>query len=321
MHLVMFQVLDRQPFDVVAGEIVPSGPWLPPPPEEAGWKDTVQAGPGEITRVIARFEDYTGKFAYHCHILEHEDHEMMRQFQTVECGNGVVEPGEQCDDTNREDGDCCSSSCQFEPAGSFCPGDGNVCTDDVCDGAGSCSHAYNTASCHDGSPCTVGEMCHQGVCTPRGMLSCHGADVCSPPSPEDADADGISHTCDNCPATPNFDQADLDQDGVGDACDSCPNVGNFHQSDGDGNGIGDACQCGDVTGDGFTNATDALTIARGQVGPHHPHFEKCDVNGDTLCNVTDALAIARGHVSSTHQEQHCAAYMGHLGTGHHGMRP
>ena len=40
-------------------------------------------GPNEILRVIARFEDYKGKYAYHCHILEHEDHEMMRQFQTV----------------------------------------------------------------------------------------------------------------------------------------------------------------------------------------------------------------------------------------------
>ena len=39
--------------------------------------------PLEILRVIARFEDYTGQYAYHCHILEHEDHEMMRQFQVV----------------------------------------------------------------------------------------------------------------------------------------------------------------------------------------------------------------------------------------------
>jgi hypothetical protein len=33
--------------------------------------------------VIARFENYMGKYAYHCHVLEHEDHEMMRQFQTT----------------------------------------------------------------------------------------------------------------------------------------------------------------------------------------------------------------------------------------------
>jgi spore coat protein A len=83
MHLVFFQVLDRQPFELIDGDVVPIGDPIPPADNEAGWKDTVQVGPQEIVRVIARFEDYEGKFAYHCHILEHEDHEMMRQFQTV----------------------------------------------------------------------------------------------------------------------------------------------------------------------------------------------------------------------------------------------
>jgi spore coat protein A len=83
MHLVFFQVLDRQPFDVVGGEIVPIGVPVPPDSSEAGWKDTAAVNPQEILRVIARFEDYTGLYAYHCHILEHEDHEMMRQFEVV----------------------------------------------------------------------------------------------------------------------------------------------------------------------------------------------------------------------------------------------
>ncbi len=83
MHLVMFQVLDRQDFVMDGDEVIPIGERVPPPPEEAGWKDTVQARPGQITRVIASFEDYNGLFAYHCHILEHEDHEMMRQFRTT----------------------------------------------------------------------------------------------------------------------------------------------------------------------------------------------------------------------------------------------
>jgi spore coat protein A len=112
MHLVMFQVLDRQAFEEQAGQIVPIGSPIPPPPHEAGWKDTVQVGPNEIVRVISRFEGYTGKFAYHCHILEHEDHEMMRQFQTVQCGNLVIEPGEECDDGNPSSADRCSSTCE-----------------------------------------------------------------------------------------------------------------------------------------------------------------------------------------------------------------
>jgi spore coat protein A len=83
MHMVFFQVLERQDFTIVDGNVVPVGPPIPPTASEAGWKDTAMVHPNQITRVIARFEDYQGKYAYHCHILEHEDHEMMRQFQTI----------------------------------------------------------------------------------------------------------------------------------------------------------------------------------------------------------------------------------------------
>ena len=50
---------------------------------EAGWKATVQTHPGQITRVIPKFETLSGSFPYHCHILEHEDHEMMRQYNLL----------------------------------------------------------------------------------------------------------------------------------------------------------------------------------------------------------------------------------------------
>ncbi len=87
VHLDSFQIIDRQDFTVVNDEIVPSGSPLGPAPAEAGWKDTVQVYPNEIVRVITRFEDFKGRFAYHCHIAEHEDQEMMRQFETVVCGD------------------------------------------------------------------------------------------------------------------------------------------------------------------------------------------------------------------------------------------
>lgn len=83
IHLDFFQVLDRQAFEIVDDIVVPTGPLLPILPTETGWKDTIQVGPQEIVRLLVRFEDYTGLFPYHCHILEHEDHEMMRQFQTI----------------------------------------------------------------------------------------------------------------------------------------------------------------------------------------------------------------------------------------------
>jgi spore coat protein A len=83
MHLVLFQVLDRQSFAIAGDTIVPTGPRIPPAANETGWKDTVRVNTNEIVRVIARFEDFTGKYPYHCHILEHEDNEMMRQFEVV----------------------------------------------------------------------------------------------------------------------------------------------------------------------------------------------------------------------------------------------
>jgi cysteine-rich repeat protein len=55
-----------------------------------------------------------------------------------ECGDGMLDGSEECDDGNVLDGDCCSSTCQFESAGSPCAGDGNACTVDECDGAGMC---------------------------------------------------------------------------------------------------------------------------------------------------------------------------------------
>ena len=82
LHLSMFQIVDRQPFTVVNGDIVPSAPATPPAAWESGWKDTVLVNPFEIVRVIVPFADYAGYYPFHCHVLEHEDHDMMRQFQT-----------------------------------------------------------------------------------------------------------------------------------------------------------------------------------------------------------------------------------------------
>lgn len=64
----------------------------------------------------------------------------------AECGNGTVESGEACDDGNLDPGDCCDASCQFEANGAACGDDGNVCTADVCDGAGTCVHDATPAS-------------------------------------------------------------------------------------------------------------------------------------------------------------------------------
>lgn len=104
VHLVNFQVVGRAPFDAdgyedayegpegVPGGIDPSpfvtGPMRGPEPGERGFKDTVKANPGEITTIRALFELPTGvaapqSYVYHCHMVEHEDNEMMRPFTVV----------------------------------------------------------------------------------------------------------------------------------------------------------------------------------------------------------------------------------------------
>ncbi|MEI5907507.1 multicopper oxidase [Bacillus spongiae] len=87
LHLVRFQILDRQSFDQDVyeknGKVVTTGPKIRPETNEAGWKDTVRANPAEITRIIMVFGPYTGLYVWHCHILEHEDYEMMRPYIVI----------------------------------------------------------------------------------------------------------------------------------------------------------------------------------------------------------------------------------------------
>ncbi|SIR67151.1 spore coat protein A [Haladaptatus litoreus] len=102
LHLVQFQVLGRRPFDVdqynadrETGSVGPisdyyTGPLEAPPANQRGWKDTIDADPGFVTKVIAHFgefkglfKDFTGEYPWHCHILEHEDHEMMRPYEVL----------------------------------------------------------------------------------------------------------------------------------------------------------------------------------------------------------------------------------------------
>jgi FtsP/CotA-like multicopper oxidase with cupredoxin domain len=126
LHLVQFQLLERQPFDVAA-YLAAYNPGLPSPSvegqgpspapsadsfargaakrpdrNEQGFKDTIRADPGEITRIVVRFPTvseagfnpdatYTSAdgqktlqgYVWHCHILEHEDNEMMLKYRVV----------------------------------------------------------------------------------------------------------------------------------------------------------------------------------------------------------------------------------------------
>jgi spore coat protein A len=97
IHLVQFQVLNRQPFDrktyLKNGKLIFTGRPMPPESNERpAWKDTIKTYSGYITRVIARFDLPAGtiakpgeefRYVWHCHVLEHEDNEMMRPYKIV----------------------------------------------------------------------------------------------------------------------------------------------------------------------------------------------------------------------------------------------
>jgi spore coat protein A, manganese oxidase len=87
LHLVRLQILDRRRFDQfeyqAKGTLRFTGPAQPPEAHEAGWKDTVRADPGMVTRIVVPFEGYAGRYVWHCHILEHEDNEMMRPYEVL----------------------------------------------------------------------------------------------------------------------------------------------------------------------------------------------------------------------------------------------
>jgi spore coat protein A len=97
IHQVQFQVLNRQSFDAKtyldSGKVVFTGIPMPPESNERpAWKDTIKTYSGYITRVIAKFDLPAGtvakpgdefRYVWHCHVLEHEDNEMMRPYKIV----------------------------------------------------------------------------------------------------------------------------------------------------------------------------------------------------------------------------------------------
>ncbi len=100
----------------------------------------------------------------------------------IPCGNGIVDPGEQCDDKNG----CCTKTCQFEPIGKFCD-DGKLNTrDDQCDGKGNCVGVHHCLFGPSGNDFGSGlggggcNGCHNALCNEEdaaaggtGSSGCH----------------------------------------------------------------------------------------------------------------------------------------------------
>ncbi len=98
------------------------------------------------------------------------------------CGDSTAEGGEQCDDGNTVDGDCCSSTCQYESSGSACGSSStSVCDNpDTCDGAGVCQDNYepDTTSCRPvAGLCDIEDFCDGvGACDADALVA--GGTVC-----------------------------------------------------------------------------------------------------------------------------------------------
>ncbi len=94
VHEVVFEVVNREGLvlDPVTGDVVQpiqlDGVITSPEPWETGFKDTVTAYRGQVTRIRAQFNT-PGQYLWHCHIVEHEDNEMMRPYRV-----GPEQPGQ-----------------------------------------------------------------------------------------------------------------------------------------------------------------------------------------------------------------------------------
>jgi cysteine-rich repeat protein len=206
----------------------------------------------------------------------------------ADCGNGLLEPGEECDDGNTLDGDCCSSTCTFEPVGSACE-DGEFCNGaETCDGAGVCQPGL-PVDCDDGVTCTV-DSCDEANDTCSNAPDdtfcddqqfCNGAEVCDlvndcqPGTPVDC-SDGVGCTDDVC-------------DEAADACVNDPNDANcpddglfcngleFCDAVNDCSSTGDPCPAGTVCSEVSGTCDAVAACGNGILEPG----EECD-DGNTM---------------------------------------
>jgi len=157
-----------------------------------------------------------------------------------DCGNGSVEGTEQCDDGNTLDGDCCASTCIFEPDGSPCPDAPSECTYGQCNAHGGCVRTPNHGICDDGIFCNGAEECDDdsGDCMAAAPIDCEVPDDC-----------GRNEYCDEvldrCVSTPSDAECDDGSECSVDTCDPttllCVHVPDDSRCDDDNPCTDDTC--------------------------------------------------------------------------------
>ena len=278
VHLVRFQIVSKT--DMTTGQPIPLQPW-----EENTWKDIVHIPANTKARIIMDFEDYAGRFPNHCHLLDHEDHEMMRQFQAsfdpALCNNdGSCDPGEDCvscaADCGQVSGALCGNGlCEAGDGENCltCPGDcagkqtGSTAKQFCCgfddgqaNGAIGCGVDVNDDRCIDSganlfcrvttrvSACCGDKLC-EGAETIASCANDCDPNVCTPTEP------GTEHTC---------------TDGEDNDCDGLIDLNDPDCIDTDGDGLSDDYELNvlgtnpasdDTDGDGLVDGNDGVVLA------------------------------------------------------------
>jgi hypothetical protein len=200
---------------------------------------------------------------------------------SVHAGNPCA-GGPECADLCDEEGETCN-----EEPGTPCLGDGNPCTDDVCDGEGACTHPNNTDSCDDGLYCTVTDTCIGGTCQGSGN-PCAGG-------PECADTcDELTDGCNDPAANPCTDDGNPCTDDICDGSGSCLHPFNAAPCD-DGNActVNDVCFGGTCVGGGPRDCDDGNVCTDDSCNPesgclHDANTAVCD--DGNACTVGDVCA-------------------------------
>jgi spore coat protein A len=247
VHLVRFQIVSKT--DLATGQPIALEPW-----ESNTWKDIVRIPAKTKARIIMDFEDYLGKFPQHCHILDHEDHEMMRQFQTTNdpayCnGDDTCDPGEDCRSCPADCGQVSGASC----GNGLCEGgDGENCLTCAADCGGKQSGSASKQFCCGALGGTGNIGCGVDVnddrCIDSGanlfcriterVSACCGDKLCEGAE----DATSCANDCDPNVCTPTEPGAEYScNDGQDNDCDGLIDAADLED-------------CDDSDGDGLTNA-------------------------------------------------------------------